>query len=108
MSTSKLDTSNAFHPVTLVGAQAKLTLPAGTVKIRRNGIEFLTGTAIPQWTEMTVQLRAPGEARSVNCTGVVVACTGNRHSGYLVSMVFINLTRTAQERLHTLAFAGMN
>ena len=35
--------------------------------------------------------------------GVVVDCTGNRHSGYVVSVLFLNLARQAQERLTSLA-----
>lgn len=51
---------------------------------------------------MTVSLRAPDNG-VVNCTGVVVACSGNRHSGYHVSMVFTSLSRQAQARLAALA-----
>jgi hypothetical protein len=36
---------------------------------------------------------------------VVVACHGNRHTGYVVSMVLMNLSRQAQQRLDTLAFS---
>jgi len=36
-----------------------------------------------------------------------VACSGSRHTGYNVSMVFINLTRQAQLRLHNLAYSPL-
>jgi hypothetical protein len=38
------------------------------------------------------------------CTGVVVSCAGNRHSGYQVSLVFTGVSKQAQARLNTLAF----
>jgi hypothetical protein len=31
---------------------------------------------------------------------VVVACSGNRHTGYNVSLVFTSVTKQAQERLN--------
>lgn len=53
---------------------------------------------------MTVTLQSP-EAGRVNCTGVVVACVGNRHDGFAVSMVFTSLSKQSQARLETLAFS---
>jgi len=51
------------------------------------------------WTEMTVELQLPG-TKSFTCSGVVVSCTGNRHLGYNVALVFTSLTKQAQERLN--------
>ena len=56
---------------------------------------------------MTVAHKGPLDPRKLNCTGIVVACPGNRHSGYLVSMVFMNLTRQEQARLDLLAYATL-
>src|SRR6266511_3055425 len=105
MSTSKLDTSGVFQPVTVKSDRTTLSLPQAAVRIRKNGIEFRSPTPIPVWTEMTVALQSPGGAGKVNCTGVVVACDGNRHAGYAVSMLLMNLSRQSQERLNLLAFA---
>lgn len=56
---------------------------------------------------MTVALQSPrGEGR-VNCNGVVIACSGNRHTGYHVSMVFTNLSKQAQARLSLLAYSQL-
>ena len=52
---------------------------------------------------MTVSLHIPHEERNVNCNGVVVACSGNDYEGYLVSMLFTNLSRQSQARLSMLA-----
>lgn len=54
---------------------------------------------------MTVALETLGDTKKVNFSGVIVACTGNRLTGYLVSMAFTSLTRQAQARLNSLAVA---
>ena len=84
--------------------QTRLALSAGAVKIRKSGIEFRSKDPIPAWTEMSVDLQYP-EAKKVHCTGVVVACDGNRHSGYLVSLLFTKLSRQSQALLSVLAYA---
>lgn len=103
MSSSKADTSGVFEPVTVQGDRTKLALPPDAVRVRRNGIEFRSSTPIPVWTEMTVSLQSPGESARVNCTGVIVACAGNRHTGYAISLLFMNLSRQSQEKIALLA-----
>ena len=105
MSTSKLDTSGAFQPVTVHVQHTRLNVPASGVRIRKNGIEFRISAAIPTWTEMSVDLESPGNGKRLRCRGVVVACVGNRHTGYLVSMVFMKLSRQSQEHLNLLAYS---
>jgi PilZ domain-containing protein len=106
MSASKLNSTDIFtsaQPLT-----TSLKLAASSVRIRKTGIEFPTVRPIPTWTEMTVEIESPLETKRVRCTGVVVACSGNRHSGYMVAMVFTNLSRQAQARLNSLAFASLS
>jgi len=107
MSASKLDTSNVFQPVTVKSDRTTLSLTQDAVRIRRNGIEFRSPTPIPVWAEMTVALESVGETKKVNCTGIVVACEGNRHAGYSVSMLFMNLSRQSRERLNSLAYSRL-
>ena len=107
MSTSKLDTSGIFHPVTVKSDRTTLNLPHAAVRIRRNGIEFRSPTPIPAWTEMTVSLQSTTQGKRVNCTGIVVACEGNRHTGNAVSMLLMNLSRQSQERLNLLAYSQL-
>ena len=106
MSASKLNNSDIFQPLGEAAPKTLLQLSAGSFRIRKNGIEFKTTSAIPAWTEMTVELQAATSVKKLNCTGVVVACSGNRHSGYTVSMLFTGLTRQAQTRLDSLASAS--
>jgi hypothetical protein len=92
--------------VTIKGQQACLSLSEDAVVIQRTGIEFRTGTAFEPWTEMTIALHARDNT-IINCGGVVISCTGNRHTGYHVSMVFTSLTKQAQAQLEALAHSSL-
>ena len=105
MSARKVQESSAFQPVTVQSSQTRLSLQPEDVRIHKNGVEFRSLTAINAWTEMTVTLQSTRDTGRVHCTGVVVACNGNRHSGYTVSMVFTSLSKQSQERLNLLAIA---
>ena len=76
-----------------------LTVPASSVRIRKNGIEFRNDQPFAPWTEMTVTLQGSGPAKRVNFTGVIVACKGNPQAGYEISMLFTRVTRLSQARL---------
>lgn len=103
MSAKQLGSDHSFHqPVTLEARQARLELSANTVVIHRNGIEFRSPSPFNLWTEMTVALQSPQGGR-LHCAGVVVACSGNKHMGYHLSMVFTGLTRQARARLQAMA-----
>src|SRR5450432_1568970 len=105
MSARKLDSSSMFQPVTVQARQTRLSLAPSEVRVRRNGIEFRSSTPINAWTEMTVTLQSTRDTGRVHCTGVVVACNGNRHSRYNVSMVFTSLSKQSQARLNLLAYS---
>jgi len=57
---------------------------------------------------MTLSLQSPGESAKINCSGVVISCTGNKHTGYHVSMVFTNISKQAQARLNTMAYSPLS
>ena len=94
--------SPAAQQVTLEGRQARLTLSHDAVVIHRGGIEFRSPTPFTAWTEMTVELQSPDNGK-IHCTGVVIACSGNKHTGFHVSMVFTGMSKQAQARLTTMA-----
>jgi hypothetical protein len=102
MSRGKLDHS-AYQPVKVKTHQTELILASNQVMIRKNGIAFLSATALPVWAEVSVDLRPPQGERLVCRNGVVVDCAGNRHSGYVVSVMFMGLSRQAQQQLDCLA-----
>ena len=96
-----------MNHVTVEARQTRLSLSPGSVIFHKNGIEFRSTTPFSAWAEMTLTLQSPREAGKLHCTGVVIACTGNKHSGYHVSMVFTGLSKQAEARLNALAFAAL-
>ena len=98
MSASKTK-SDILRPITVQSSATLLNLSPTSFRIRKNGIEFTSETEIAPWTEMTVDLQLPG-TKSFSCTGVVVACGGNRHAGYSISLLFTGLSESAQQRLN--------
>lgn len=107
MSASKLSKSDPFKPVTVRSQAKRLDLAADAVRIRKNGIEFRSIDSIPAWTEMTITLETPFEDKSFEANGVVVACNGNRHAGFMVSMIFTNLSLPDKARLQLLALSSL-
>ena len=107
MSARKLPHTDVFSPLTVRSQTRHLSLPAHAVRFRRNGIEFRSQSAFVPWTEMTIDLQTPLEARKFHSTGVVVACQGDRHAGYKVSVLFTSLSRQAQARLNSLAHSSL-
>jgi hypothetical protein len=56
---------------------------------------------------MTLTLQSRDEDGKVHCNGVVIACTGSKHAGYHVSMIFTGLSRQAQARLNQMAYSHL-
>ncbi len=108
MSARKAEVTGPLHHVTVEARQTRLTLSHDAVIIHKNGIEFRSTAPFSPWAEMTLTLESPGDGGKVHCTGVVIACTGNRHAGYHVSMVFTGLTKHAEARLSAMAFSQLN
>ena len=107
MSARKAAISDALHHVTVEARQVRLSLSPDAVIIHKNGIEFRSVVPFSDWTEMTLTLRSPRDGTKVHCNGVVISCTGSKHTGYHVSMVFTGLSKQAQARLDMLAHAPL-
>ena len=106
MSARKLGSSSSLQSqqhVTVEARQAKLSLSPESVVVHKGGIEFRSLTPFARWVEMTVTLQSPLDGGTVRCSGVVVDCTGTKHTGYHISMIFTGLTKQAAARLTTLA-----
>ena len=109
MSARKVEIGGSLQQEVMVEArQTRLSLSADAVIISKNGIEFRSATPFAAWTEMTMTLQSPRGDGPVNCNGVVISCTGNRHMGYHVSFVFTNMSKQAQARLSLLAFSQLS
>jgi hypothetical protein len=106
MSARKAEITGSLQHLTVEARQARLTLSPDSVIIHKNGIEFRSSAPFSAWTEMTITLSSRDDGK-VHCTGVVISCTGNKHSGYHVSMVFTSLTKQAQARLDLMAYSQL-
>ncbi len=107
MSARRIASSGSLQHVTVEARQTRLSLSPSSVIIHKDGIEFRSSTPFAEWTEMTMTLQSPSDGGKVHCTGVVISCTGNKHAGYHVSMVLTGLSRQAQARLSTMAYAPL-
>jgi hypothetical protein len=104
MSARKIESTGSYHEnVTLEARQARLSLSSDSVIIHKSGIEFRSPTPFSPWTEMTLTLQSQRDGGRVHCAGVVISCTGTKHAGYHVSMVFTSLSKQAQARLSSMA-----
>jgi hypothetical protein len=108
MSARKAELSGSLHHVTVQARQTRLSLSPDAVIIHKSGIEFRSGTPFSPWAEMTMTLQSPRESGKVHCNGVVISCTGNRHAGYHVSMVFTGLSKQAEARLSAMVFSQLS
>ena len=108
MSARKAELSGSLHQVTVQARQTRLSLSPDAVIIHKSGIEFRSAAPFSPWAEMTLTLQSPREGSKVHCNGVVIACTGNRHTGYHVSMVFTGLSKQAEARLSAMAFSQLS
>ena len=109
MSARKIESAGPFQQhVTVTARQARLSLSPQSVIIHKNGIEFRSPEPFSPWTEMTLTLQSARDHGKVHCSGVVISCTGNKHVGYHVSMVFTGLSKQAQARLSTMAYSPSN
>jgi hypothetical protein len=108
MSARKIEGHGSFQQhVTVEARQTRLSLSEDAVVIHKGGIEFRSPSAFAPWTEMTLALQSPRDGGRVNCSGVVISCTGSKHAGYHVSMIFTSLSKQAQTRLSTMAGATL-
>ena len=103
MSARKIEDVGSFHQVTIEARQTRLSLSPGSVIVHKNGIEFRSPVPFSPWAEMVITLQSPRDGGKIHCNGVVIACTGNKHAGYHVSLVFTGLSRQAQARLSAMA-----
>lgn len=103
MSARRIAGSESLPQMVVQARQTCLSLSPQSVLIHKNGIEFRSAKPFAEWAEMTLTLQSPVDGGRVHCSGVVIACTGSKHTGYHVSMVLTGLSRHAQARLSTMA-----
>ncbi len=104
MSARRIESAGSLQHVTVEARQARLSLSPNAVILHKNGIEFRSATPFAPWTEMTMSLQSARDDGRLNCTGVVISCSGNKHAGYHVSMIFTGISKQAQARLSLMAY----
>lgn len=103
MSAKRFTGLNPFpDSVSVSSRDAHLELSTDMVSVHRNGIEFRSRQPFKEWSEMTVALASKNGSR-ISCHGVIVACAGNKHSGYHISMVFTGLSNETERALGSMA-----
>ncbi len=108
MSARKAELPDPLHHVTVEARQTRLSLSPDSVIFHKSGIEFRSATPFSPWAEMTLTLQSPRDASRIHCNGVVISCTGSKHTGYHISMVFTSLSKHAEARLNAMAFSQLN
>jgi hypothetical protein len=104
MSAKRLISVGSFQPsVSVTSRDAKLELSTAKVSIHKNGIEFRSPQPFNEWSEMTVALLSPRDGSRISCNGVIVGCTGSKHAGYHISMVFTHLSPETSKQLNMMA-----
>src|SRR5512142_1586259 len=107
MSARKAEGAGSLHHVSVEARQKLLSLSPDAVVFHKGGIEFRSLTAFSPWAEMTLTLQSPRDGGKLHCNGVVIACTGNKHTGYHISLVFTGMSKQAQARLSAMAVAPL-
>ena len=103
MKTTKLDKSGMFEPLTVRSNEIEFTLPPEAVNVRSNDVEFLANQELPVWSELTIDLKSPSSNEPIHCNGIVVGSSGSRHSGFVISILFVGLDPEAQSQVESLA-----
>jgi len=107
MSARKAVSNDSVQHLTVQARQTQLSLSPDSVVFHKSGIEFRSNTPFSPWAEMTLTLHSPRDGGKIHCNGVVIACSGNKHLGYHVSLVLTGLSRQAQARLSTMTVAQL-
>ena len=103
MKVTKLDQTGVFEPLKVRSGGVEFSLPPEAVNVRSNGVEFLSPEPLPVWSELTLELSSPSDQQSIHCNGIVVSSNGSKHSGFVVSILFLGLDALAQSQIEALA-----
>lgn len=104
MSAKKIGSASSLgNSVSVTARASNLALASDQVSVHKNGIEFRSPTPFHEWSEMTVSIKSPLTGSQLSCHGVVVACSGTKHAGYNVSMIFTSMTPQAEKQLGAMA-----
>jgi len=97
MSVAKRDGSGVFDADLQSKPHRKSAALDTTFYLNHKGITFLSDVAVPEWTEVGVELRIP---QKITCRAVVVECTRCAvERGYKITLLFLDLPKRAAARV---------
>ena len=106
MAATKRDVSGVFDAELRARHHHKSAVLDSTFHLSHKGITFLSEQALPEWTEVGVELRVP---QKITCRAVVVECTRcAAESGYRITLLFLDLPKRAQSQLDLPLAIGAN
>jgi len=100
--------AGAARHLRVQGREWELSLSPDALVFHRGGLEFRSAAPFSTWGEVTLTLQSPGGADPIEGSGVVISCTGNRHTGYHVSMVLTGLSHGASDWLGVMSAAQLD
>jgi hypothetical protein len=105
MAATKRDVSGVFD-AELRGKNQRQPAALDTAfYLNHKGITFISDRAVPEWTEVGVELRIP---QKITCRAVVVECTRCAiEQGYKITLLFLDLPKRAHAQLD-LPLTGAN
>lgn len=104
MGATKQDRSGIFDTALRQPRVRKTTTLAQGFELSTKGITFISERFLPEWTEVGVEMRLPGEGsaapQQIDCRGVVVQChRRSRGKGFEVALLFLDLPKHAHAQL---------
>ena len=112
MAAAKRDVSGTFDAELKRSARRKCNTAAldSVSYLSRQGVTFVSETCMPEWTEVSVEMRMPVQGarkdQSINCHGVVVQCERRQNGkGFMVALIFLYVPKHYQTMLEVLPVA---
>ena len=95
MGAKQIPSARDLNPLAVQSPETTLSLGAGQYTLWQSGIEFHSAKPLTLWNEMAVEVTTTADQKKINVHGIVVESRGDRHGGYAITMVFMNLTKQA-------------
>jgi len=97
MAATKRDLSGVFDAELQRKHPRKSAVLDSAFYLNHKGITFISDRALPEWTEVGVELRVP---QKITCHAVVVECTRCAvEHGYKITLLFLDLPKRAFSQL---------
>lgn len=102
MNAAKQDAATGLRPIELTVNTQRKPHTKNSIQFSPNGVTFPSHSYMAPFTEVRVQVKLPrnGSHHTVQCSGVVVECEGNKfRNQFQVSVAFLNLPKAVEHEL---------